>query len=1042
MTAFGPYADTQEIDFAKLKNKNIFLITGPTGAGKTTIFDGISYAIYGEASGEGRDGESLRSQFAKDDTLTTVELEFELKGKIYYIKRIPKQLKPKARGEGFTEQKTDAELKILGEEDSKTISGVSDVNTKINEIMGINSEQFRQIMMIPQGEFRKLLVSDSREREKILQKIFGTFGYKLVEIKLNERSKNIKRDIEILENNRIGALNRIEIEDMQVLRSKLQEKNFNIFEVLDLIRNQIEKDQLQRDNTDKLLDKYDKEISLHQQKIFQAQKNNEKFQELDVIKKEKAGLEERQEEIRQKGDSLEKGKRALTLKFSEENYNEKQSIFENKAKDLEEKNNRFKESDKELKLAEERLNLEKNREEHRDNLKKEIEKLKGYEEKIGIFEEKERIIKELEEAIGLKDKEIKVKKDDLLKSRNDLEVLSAKLESAKDAKGKYIEEKAKLERLKQQLDGLNRLYDENNYLVNLRNSYRSVQGKYNEFKSNYENHRRIYEEQLDKWYKGQAGILAKQLKENSPCPVCGSIDHPSVAQMEGGLPTEEEIKLSKDKLEELEKKFKDVERDFMEIDTQGRAKKELVNSLIDRLEADIKGEVLDKKPEDRSDILKARIEELKKDTVQIETLLKKYDMEKNQAEDIAKSIEKKAKYIKALEDEIEKISEYIKDLSQRVNMDKGILEGLSGDLPEDLRSKDKLNTLVQGLIKSYEDMVKNLRSAEEGFNKAGISHEGAKTARNLAEKSFEESSLLLEGAKDKFHSEMLKLGFESEEAYRSIKLSSEEIESLEKEINEYHQHLRSATDSLKKALKAVEGLEIINVDILENEKKDIESAKKNLLSEKTEVLSRIKRNEEEIQEVERIEDEIKAKEREYALVGKLAKIAKGDNSRGLTFERYVLASFLDDILAAANIRLKKMTGNRYEMSRTDERTRSNAQSGLELEVYDYHTGRTRHVKTLSGGESFKASLSLALGLADVVQSYAGGIRMDTMFIDEGFGTLDPESLDSAVETLIDLQNSGRLVGIISHVPELKERVSAKLEVIPGNTGSRAVFNIL
>jgi len=220
-----------------------------------------------------------------------------------------------------------------------------------------------------------------------------------------------------------------------------------------------------------------------------------------------------------------------------------------------------------------------------------------------------------------------------------------------------------------------------------------------------------------------------------------------------------------------------------------------------------------------------------------------------------------------------------------------------------------------------------------------------------------------------------------------------------------------------------------------NESKQSRSSEKEMLHARI-VLNRIQ-----LSSIAKSMKELEAVEEEYKVTGKLAKIARGDNIEKITFERYVLAAFFDDIIHAANMRLTRMTGSRYEMCRKTDRSKGNTQSGLEIEVLDNYTGRTRHIKTLSGGESFKASLSLALGLADVVQSYAGGISLDTMFVDEGFGTLDPESLDAAIQSLVELQDTGRLVGIISHVPELKERIDARLEITPGREGSRAAFNI-
>jgi exonuclease SbcC len=272
-------------------------------------------------------------------------------------------------------------------------------------------------------------------------------------------------------------------------------------------------------------------------------------------------------------------------------------------------------------------------------------------------------------------------------------------------------------------------------------------------------------------------------------------------------------------------------------------------------------------------------------------------------------------------------------------------------------------------------------------------------------------------------------------------MREEDIKQLEKAILLYRQGLTSLKDRLSKAVTDTESLAEVSIEKLKIELSEVR-ADETALEEKVKIIySRIKHNTKILKEIEEINKAIFNDEEKYAVIGELSRVANGDNSERISFERYVLAAYFDEIISAANIRLSKMAGGRFILKRKEERGKGRKQEGLELEVFDNYTGKSRHVKTLSGGESFKASLSLALGLADVVQAYAGGISLDTMFVDEGFGTLDPESLDNAIQCLIDLQKGGRLVGIISHVPELKERIDVRLEITPAKEGSKARFVI-
>jgi DNA repair protein SbcC/Rad50 len=360
-------------------------------------------------------------------------------------------------------------------------------------------------------------------------------------------------------------------------------------------------------------------------------------------------------------------------------------------------------------------------------------------------------------------------------------------------------------------------------------------------------------------------------------------------------------------------------------------------------------------------------------------------------------------------------------------------------IPENLRSEAEYEKVLSSSRKRQELLVKQLEEAQQRFQavKEKLSNE---TARLLdAVKHHTGKQQELETEREIFINKLAEQGFEKYGMYASSKRTEAEIRGLEAEIRSYREELRSVSDRLKELTELLTDVKTPDVEGLKLELEKLNRQIEELNQQHTNLFVKKRDNEEIYSKVESLNEQMKVFEKRYELIGHLYEIAKGQNNFRITFERYVLAAFLDDILREANGRLSKMTSGRFQLLRKTDRSKGNAQSGLELLVFDQYTGQERHVKTLSGGESFKASLSLALGLADIVQNYAGGVSLETMFIDEGFGTLDPESLEQAIEALMDIQSSGRLVGIISHVPELKERIDVRLEVMADQTGSRTEF---
>lgn len=1042
--AFGPYRDEEIINFEELNSKNLFLITGQTGAGKTTIFDAISFAMYGEANGNTRSSDTLRSQFADDKNLTEVELDFELKGIKYNIKRIPRQQKPKSRGAGFTEQKADASLIIYGENDNKVIAGVKNVNDKIESLIGINAEQFRQIMMIPQGEFKKLLMADSQDREKVLQKLFDTKIYNSMQLALENKAKNLNAQIKDEIQMRNHEITKIQLDDDEELKSLINAENRNIVEIIYKTKEFIEIDKSKAASilleSQKLSNKI-KEKIIYKEKCIQ---DNKKIADKAILKNKLELEETKSEEIKLEESKIKKAKNASLILPIENNYN-------NYKKELSSKKNQIKDiindlDEKTLKKSEAKLKLEieesKESEEIRNRIFEEITKLKSYKEKVVEIIRLESLMeikKNKFESIEKNSNEI-VKNMKEIKS--DIESIKISCEQSKNAIIEHGDMKIRYSEEAQFGKKIDKLINLSETKLNLQKDYEIGIREKEKLAIKLDEITNYYKHQKLDFFVNQAALIAKELKDGVPCPVCGSVEHVKLADFNNNIVTQKDLEL---------------------IEKEMRMKQEVFNENLSRM----------KVIEERLEDLKINIINILKEQSIYE--LETYNLNIDVMDDVdyykerkllnvsnLQKIEIEGKRLKTL---IEKREVLVIEISNKELKIQDLEKKLDEETLKYKVSRDELVKCNEQLVNMYKEVPENLRNSKilqnELEEKESLKKE-LDDKRNMARKHLELMNLnvaTLETQKKEFGNTIIELdekykdskieldakikeyAFVDYDEYKKSIMSEEIVKDLEVKIRNYSENLYALNQNYEELQLKTKNLYIVDTLIIENKIKDLEFENKKMIDLRNMFNNRLKNNNDIITAIESINSKISNYDTENQIIGNLARIAKGDNKARITFERYVLAAFLDDILTAANIRLNKMTSGRYVMSRTEELERLNKQSGLELEVYDNYTGKSRHVKTLSGGESFKASLSMALGLSDFVQSYSGGVQLDTMFIDEGFGTLDQESLDSAINCLIELQETGRLVGIISHVQELRERIDVRLEVTSTNTGSKTEFII-
>ncbi|ARJ89655.1 SMC family ATPase [Listeria monocytogenes] len=1011
MQAFGAYAKKEVIDFEKLGTEQIFVISGKTGAGKSTIFDAISFAIFGKANTFDRESFSMRSHFATDKEITEVTLAFRLKDKIYQISRIPQQEIAKQRGNGTTTSPQKAELyELINDEMKLLASSVRDVNTKMEELIQLNVDQFRQILMIPQGEFRELLVSDSKEKEVILQRLAHTVYYEKVENLLWEKQK--QAEILVVEARKKVA----ELAELSLPGVEVSGKTTSEISVLQA--EAIQSEQMILTELENKLSIIRKQTSEAVEKVTLAKEQLLDWQNLDKYTEEIATLEIEKEFYQAIEVRLEAAKRAsnlrsqdaLCIRLKEQletaEQTEKQVAFE-----AEEVKVQFSHVKKQKEaLAEKEAELEIN--------KRTLFQLEEMEPKILELEmisiQKRRAELEWKEATTLLEEIVNSEQ----KIIAELQSVESRLVEINQAELTYLEVINKRTTVEAIIEKEQELVSKRMKMVAWDSEKQTEEQKLVQLLAEKAEIETTIEQEETKLQKEQAATIAAHLHDGEACPVCGSDSHPALAKF-GETANLETLEVAKGKLHEKLLAITTTEKTISQLEWQLNEWAGIKELSLTEVQQTLTENI------QLANNLAEQIAQLQAKVAQKETIQATLELLNNKQNE---TITEKNKV--ALE---------VEKLHQQVQMVSGKLSYLEQSIPTEFRDKVVFESKKKELSEKIEAHIKQANQVDALFRQTEKETTRLESTLQSAQKTTVDAKEALQVQREIFKEAMKQNDFLSYDAYKQALLSVDELKNLEEKLAEYERkrHLAvSRQADLKEKLQNKQKPNIEQLEFIMKEKQlELSQSEENTIKQREFVTKRkelVENYQNSIQTVEQAEEN-------YADIGLLADAARGKNARRLTFERYILAMFLDTIIHRANHRLSKMTSGRFELQRKMEKAKGNVQSGLELEVFDEYTGLTRHVKTLSGGESFKTSLALALSLAEVVQEMAGGISLETMFIDEGFGTLDPESLEAAVECLLETQENGRLVGIISHVPELKERISARLEVTATNHGSTTKF---
>lgn len=922
MSAFGSYAGVETVDFEQL-GSGIFLITGDTGAGKTTLFDAITFCLYDMTSGGRRDGEMMRSHYAAEEDPTYVELVFRVGKDCYTVKRNPsyqRRSRRKNKNGEYVLTTEAAQAELIMPDGIPYKGRVREINKKIVEILGLDAGQFLQIAMIAQGEFLRLLLAPSRERKEIFGKIFNTGIYERIQNELRNAAKDLEERLEENEKNCRAELSRLFVIKGSALEERFEEQR--------------SRPECGGEEMLLLLQEIQQELARKRKEL------KEKLQ----IQKEQIKVQEQYRKLTNQKEEIQRRAAKLTK------WLESQSLF--------------------LKHAE--AEVEKNRscyEEEVPKMDARLVRLKDLLPSYQELEEGEKAFQEVKKLESACEKKLEQLQQELGEGQKKKQELQKEQEIFSGAENRLLRLEGEKKEREQLEKNLLSLEEEQERLSILESSLRSRKEKIQRVRKNWEElanqFQRLYHEFLD----SQVGIIAKELKQGMPCPVCGSLEHPNPA-------AEAKTEVTKEEVERIRKQAERVREELnKESELFGKEKKEfqILREQLEKESQDTLGTILSWREEDQK---------------------------------------KRKKKQQENREEIQKRSVQIFDCQQEIQRFR--------------KGGQELSLLEEQLL-----------TKEAALETARIAYRETSLEREIRERELDAKKERLPFPEKSMAEKAI------QEAIRKKEELTRELEKMEKTLEngreEYHRRRGEFQAEKENLLRAEKELAEVEAGGLPEESPEkLQETETMLEEEERELDHQFRINEQAASTLRELFRERSSLSENYGMVGRLDKTANGKRVKaaGLDFQTYVQRRYFAGIIAEANKRLVTMTGGKFLLKcREMKDLRLQGEVGLDLDVYSCLTDSIRDVKTLSGGESFMAALAMALGMADMIQRTAGKIRLETMFIDEGFGSLDEESRQQAIRILNELAGEDRLVGIISHVEELKEQIDRKLEIQKDKTGS-------
>ncbi len=910
MTAFGPYAGTEHIDFERLGTSGLYLITGDTGAGKTTIFDAITFALYGSASGSNREPSMLRSKYAEAYAVPSVKLTFSYGGEEYTVTRIMEHLRPKKKGEGEIKAPAEAELELP---DGRIEKKEKDVNRRITEILGVNRDQFCQIAMIAQGDFLKILLEETKERRAHFREIFRTHICQEFQDRLKAAAKDVENERKTQQNSVLIHLKRIAFPANDPLEAEAEKaRNGELLteQAVEVIGRILEQDRPMLKALEEEELELDQRAGALNQILGRAAQQQKAREDLQAA---------REAETARKA-ALEPLQDALRREQEREPETEKKSLELGKIGEELKEYRRLEEQQKEIEEAERAQARKK--------------------ESIG----------RLREACGEQEKKLEGLKREQTALRNEA-----------DQSSNLLAAQARLQEKQRALAGLKKGLEE---MGTAQGDYRAALEAYRKAREEAETRRAEAELRRRAYNDNQAGLLAEMLAPGVPCPVCGSPEHPRKACRKSSAPDLKSV-------EQAEKQAQAAQKGETEAGTRaGSAKTRL--------------EMIRKNVQDQAQELLGGFEE--------ETAVSRTEDRIAELRAEAKEIEDRLEAGRQRKRRGEELERLIPETESRLNVGR-----------EELRKAEVAFAQEDSRITERRSGIRKQREQLRFPDRKTADEAAARLSREI-----QEEKKRLEGARN------------------AVLACEREITALQGRMAQAEKLL--AEDEVRDAAEKKAELEAL-------QKRKTETA-----AGRTAVELRIRTNQSVLDSIGEASGQLAALDRKWQWITALSDTANGalKGKKHVMFETWVQMAFFDRILRRANVHLMQMSGGKYDLKRRETADDNRGQSGLELDVIDHTNGSVRSVKTLSGGESFIASLCLALGLSEEIQMSAGGIRLDTMFVDEGFGTLDEETLQQAMRALNSLSENNRLIGIISHVAELRREIDRQIVVEKVRSGGSRI----
>lgn len=984
LSAFGPYPDTITIDFESFQEDGLFLITGPTGSGKTMIFDAMIFALYGKTSGQIRQTDSLRCDRALNEISTFVEFSFSLHQQNYTIKRNPKYYL-----EGKKTPKQPSALLTLP--DGKMVEGIKEVNQKMISLLGVDDQQFKQICMIAQGEFTKLIMASSDEREKVLRELFHSETYQKLEEKLKVHLKVYQDKYDLLLNKRKDLMQELQVEDHQEYLSK-QTK---------LIASQ----QKEYDDLKKDLDQKKQQLQLYRlqnQRLIQLKDLKQQFQDL---KKQENDYQELNKTV----DTLKKAQETNYLYIS---YIKQQKKLQTLNLNQEDFLKQLKKLEKDYQEKKVQANSLDYKQQTKEKLQNQIQETKQLINQIYQYQNDYQNLQTLKQQYRMLDEEHKLFLKKKEKFENGLQRDQERIQSEQQVQSEYELIKQQYVRLNEQKVKVHQLSDYYDQILKLNENKSDLQEDYTVVEKQVDHEKMQYNQMEKLYFRKQAGIFALQLKEDQPCPICGSLHHPHPAQIE-----KEDI--TKEKLDQQAKKVKQQEhrlQDILQKILLSNQKKEMLVKQTKQLSSE-----LNIQEELSKEIFIKELDHLSKDEKRMKKEYLELQDELKYIQKLKKSVDLSLKDMSTYESKELKQAQSLENIQVQIHQ-------LSGKLDDSMRQYEigEVNKNYQQVQKKYRQLSLEIETIQQDYEKVKNKYLEIKTKISSLNQQIIQEQEIYDELDNKYHTALD--AFINEEEFLNLKTQINQISILEKKYQDYIISLKSLNEQIISLENEVKDSTYVDLSSLSETIKEVNQQ----LREKNDDLEKLKIDyslkEKMIKDIQKINQQLKKDEDTYQRYLDLYNLASGKNNARVSIERYVLATYFENMLIYANVIMKQLSQGRYQLLRKDDAGKGRSQQGLELDVFDQESGNIRSIKTLSGGESFKAALSLALGLSRMVQDYAGGIELNTLFIDEGFGSLDSQSLDQAMNCLMELHHENKLIGIISHVSDLKDRIERQLVV--------------